>query len=109
MKGVPGMSILLSFIVALCGLNPSAAPGVEDVVPIAAGQAQLFVDDFLIATQNELQRTLHSPTKDNGGNVPILEAPEEATYIAYGSIVHDPKLKKYVMLFFQRSKAAHRG
>ena len=103
------MPIYLSLFVSFLGWNASTSPSVEDVVPVPAGQAQLFVDNYLIATQNELERTLHSPTKDHGGDVPILEAPKDATYIAYGSIVHDPKLNKYVMLFFQRGKAPGKG
>jgi len=96
------MSLCLPLIVSLVSLNISAVAADNPAVPVPAGQAQLFVDDYLIATQDQLERTLHSPTKDHGGNVPILEAPKGTTYIAYGSIVYDPKLEKYVMLFFQR-------
>lgn len=86
------------------GLSASQPSTKEESVRIRAGESQLFVDNHLIATQDRLQRTLHSPTKDHGGNVPILEAPEGSTYIAYGSIVFDEKLKRYVMLFFERGK-----
>jgi hypothetical protein len=98
------MGICVHLIVLQLGLGVSSPAAVEDVVRVPAGQAQLFVDNELIATQNQLQRTLHSPTKDHGGNLPILEAPEGTTYIAYGSIVFDAKLGKYVMLFFERGK-----
>lgn len=103
------MYLCFRVMVSLLGWNAVAASTVEDVATIPAGQPQLFVDDHLIATQNELERTLHSPTKDEGGNKPILEAPEDATYIAYGSIVFDTHLRKYVMLFFQRGEAPGRG
>lgn len=102
------MLAYLSLLASVAALSPSAVPA-EDAVPVRAGQAQLFVDNFLIATQEDLERTLHSPTKDHGGNEPILEAPEGTTYIAYGSIVHDPRLKKYVMLFFERGKTRGGG
>jgi hypothetical protein len=102
------MSFRLSVLVLLAGASVFAAPGgrnaADDPVRVEAGEPQLFVDDFLIATQNGLERTLHGPVKEQGGNVPVLEAPPGSTYIAYGSIVRDPKLDAYVMLFFQRGR-----
>jgi hypothetical protein len=92
------------FIASFLAIHPYVIAAADAPVRIPAGQAQLFVDDELIATQDQLERRLHTPIKDNGGNVPVLEAPEGRTYIAYGSIVHDPKLEKYVMLFFERGK-----
>ncbi len=103
------MLFSFSLLLLLSATSPSAAVVEEAPVSVPAGQAQLFIDDELIQTQNDLVRTLHSPTKDHGGNLPVLEAPESTTYIAYGSIVHDPKLDKYVMLFFQRGKVAGGG
>ncbi len=68
-----------------------------------SGEAQLFVDDYLISRQDGLVRTLHQPKKDNGGNEPVIALGDEfgstkATLEANGTIVYDPKLKKYVML-----------
>ena len=37
-------------------------------VTLNRGQAQLFVDDHLIATQDGLKRTLRQPEKDRGGH-----------------------------------------
>ncbi len=69
---------------------------------ITRGQAQLFVDDHLIAAQTDLRRTLHQPTKDDGGNIPVISLDSEyegkaATLEANGSIVYDTRLKKWVM------------
>ncbi len=75
----------------------SQTQAAEPPVPVKAGQAQLFVDDFLIESQTNLRRTLHQPVKDNGGQVPMLAAREGAGLLAYGSIVYDPRLKRYVM------------
>lgn len=94
----------LTVLSVLCIGTWVAASSPDEAVYIAAGQAQLFVDNQVIATQDRLERTLHSPTKDQGGNLPILEAPAGTTYIAYGSIVFDPKLNQHVMLFFERGK-----
>jgi hypothetical protein len=66
-------------------------------------EAQLFVDDELIESSDGLVRTLHQPQKDNGGNVPVLAITDEfdgitATLQANGTIVYDPKLRKWVMI-----------
>jgi hypothetical protein len=71
-------------------------------ITLKSGEAQLFVDDYLISTQNDLVRTLHQPKKDNDGNQPILALDNEfgetkATLEANGTIFFDPKLKKWVM------------
>lgn len=72
-------------------------------LPIPAGQAQMFIDDALIESHEGLRRTLHQPTKDDGGNVPVLALESEfdagvsATLEANGSIVFDPRLEKWVM------------
>jgi hypothetical protein len=71
--------------------------------PIALGpEAQLFVDDFLIDSQENLKRTLNQPKKDNDGNMPVISLEDEfgdagSTLEANGTIVYDPRLGKYVM------------
>ncbi|MEO6436751.1 MAG: hypothetical protein ABIP55_13460 [Tepidisphaeraceae bacterium] len=74
----------------------------EGPISVPRGQAQLFVDDFLIDTQADLKRTLHQPKKDDGGNIPVIALENEfgglpATLEANGTIVYDPRLKKHVM------------
>jgi hypothetical protein len=71
----------------------SAAPAIS-VLPEAA---QLFIDDVLIAQQSGLRRTLHQPVKDNDGNSPLIAARSGTTLLAYGSIVRDVHLNRYVM------------
>ena len=71
-------------------------------VPVKSGLAQFFVDDYLIAAQNDLKRTLRQPKKDHGGNEPVIAIDEEfgdtkSTLEANGTIVFDPRLKKWVM------------
>jgi hypothetical protein len=71
-------------------------------VHVENGQAQLFADDYLIALQSDLQRTLRQPRKDGGGNEPVIALGEEfgdtkGTLEANGSIVFDSKLKRWVM------------
>lgn len=75
-------------------------------VKIDPGVAQLFVDDYLIADQQGLKRTLHQPVKDDGGNVPVLAIDPgingefdgtPGTLQANGTVVYDSKLKKWVM------------
>jgi hypothetical protein len=74
-----------------------------DPVPIQRDVAQMFVDDYLIGSQTDLRRTLRQPKKDGDGHTPVLELSSEfgnatGTLEANGTIVFDPKLKKYVML-----------
>jgi len=78
----------------LIDLRPAAA---ERVLTVPRGEVQLFVDDVLIDSQTGLNRTLRSPKKDHGGERPIIAAPDGTTLLAYGSIVRDTKLGKYVM------------
>ena len=59
--------------------------------------AQLFIDDVLIEQQSDLRRTLHQPAKDNDGNSPLIAARSGMTLLAYGSIVWDTRLNRYVM------------
>jgi len=71
-------------------------------IVVLTNSPQLFVDDFLIHGQQDLQRTLHSPKKDQDGDEPVIALTDEfssdsATLEANGSIVYDPKLQRYVM------------
>jgi hypothetical protein len=71
-------------------------------IPLQTGIAQLFIDDYLIASQENLQRTLNQPAKDLSGTLPIIALEDEfeypgSTLEANGTIVYDPVLKKYVM------------
>ncbi len=72
----------------------AAAPA---AVPIEAGVAQLFIDDFLIDAQSGLKRTLRQPRKDDDGSAPVIALASEASLMAKGTIVYDPRLERYVM------------
>ncbi|RKX32511.1 MAG: hypothetical protein DRP71_11920 [Verrucomicrobia bacterium] len=74
----------------------------DDMRTIENGVAQLFVDDQMIASSEDLVRTLHEPVKDDGGDKPVIEVStlfgeEPATLEANGTIIFDPMLKRYVM------------
>lgn len=81
------------------GQNPDTSlPPVE----IRTGEAQLFVDDYLIASQTQLKRTLHQPKKDFDGQHPVVAIEDEfgetkSTLEANGTILFDPRLNKWVM------------
>ena len=96
-------TFVLSLLFLITARLPAApAPG-DPPIPIEHDVPQLFVDDALIDTQANLKRTLHQPKKDNGGNEPILSITDQyggtpATLEANGTIVFDPKLKKWVMI-----------
>jgi len=94
--------IASALFLLFCSLMMSATKEAASPVAVKRGVAQLFVDDFLIASQTGLKRTLRQPKKDNGGNVPILALDNEyggyrATLEANGTIIFDTRLKKYVM------------
>ncbi len=83
--------------------TPAAQPAPQQPgISVRKGVPELFVDDALIAAQSGLRRTLHSPKKDGGGNTPVLAiedefGPNTSTLEANGTIVWDPRLKKWVL------------
>jgi len=88
-------------VAALC-LAGAARADTPEALPIESDAAQLLVDDFLIESQSNLQRTLHQPRKDHDGSEPVIKLQDEfgqtpATLEANGTILFDPKLKKWVM------------
>ncbi len=91
-RQVIGLKLAVALTVAGCGGPDGSRP-----VRVERGVAQLFIDDLLIAGDRGLVRVLHQPVKDAGGQAPLIEAAEGTTLLAYGSIVHDRKLGRYVM------------
>jgi hypothetical protein len=92
---------VLAWILVAVSRAPAAEPSVP-LLRLARGQAQLFVDDFLISQQSGLVRTLNQPRKDGGGRRPVLALEGEfgetkGTLEANGTILYDPKLQKWVM------------
>lgn len=75
----------------------------------------LFVDDYWIESHENLQRTLHQPVKDFGGNRPVIALENEfgdfaGTLEANGTIVYDPRIQKFVMFalgFSVEGRATH--
>src|SRR5262245_52939511 len=101
-----GSTLVSSLAVILFGgIWRGEARGADVSTPplrLKSGQAQLFVDDFLISEQRGLTRTLRQPKKDQEGNRPVLALEGEfgdtkATLEANGTILQDPKLGKWVM------------
>lgn len=88
-------------ITLVCALMFIPCTAVAEPIVVRPGVPHLFVDDLLIESQSNLKRTLHAPVKDNGGNAPLLaladEVPAPATLEANGTILYDPRLKKWVM------------
>lgn len=91
--------------VIMTALTSSSMAAARESEPVKVESAvpQLFIDDYLIESQSGLKRTLHQPKKDNGGNEPLLAITDEfdgvpATLQANGTIVYDPKLRKWVMI-----------
>ena len=69
---------------------------------VQAGVAQLFIDDRMIDQESGLQRTLHQPAKDDEGSTPLIAARTGTTLLAYGTIVRDTRLNRYVMFVQER-------
>ena len=85
-------------VAALCLLLPASLPA-ADSAPLAVprGVAQLFVDDLLVADSTGLRRTLRQPRKEGGGENPLIAPAPGQDLQAYGSIVRDARLGKFVM------------
>jgi hypothetical protein len=93
---------LISCLVIAFGVIQVVECASKKPLLIQDGVAQMFIDDYLIESSITLERTLHQPKKDNDGNFPIIELGDEygkdgATLEANGTIVYDPKIKRYVM------------
>lgn len=99
------MRIVLCVLVMGIVVREAAAQVQDPALPpvtLRSGEAQLFVDDALIGWQSGLVRTLRQPRKDDGGQTPVIAIDEEfgataSTLEANGTIVYDPRLKKWVM------------
>lgn len=103
LKGTCRMKLTLCMALAIGLLGTHLGQGLslcwaaDEAVHVGKGVAQLFVDDFLIESQTDLKRTLHRPVKDEGGRVPVIEAAKGTSLQAYGGILYDVRLQKYVM------------
>jgi hypothetical protein len=87
----PSVCILLLFV------GPSLLAETLPPVPIQPGVAQLFIDDAVIQSEQGSIRTMHQPVKEDGGEKPLIDAPPHTSLLAYGTIVFDVKLQRYVM------------
>ncbi len=91
------MPALYCIIIFAISFNYSLA----GAVVIHKDEPQLFIDDFLIESSDGLRRTLHEPTKDHGGNRPVIELVDEFGEnngsLQAATILFDSKLGKYVM------------
>jgi hypothetical protein len=97
-----GLALWLSISISIPAGAARGADASGAVVKVERGQAQLFVDDFLISQQSGLARTLHQPKKDRGGNEPVIALEDEfgaikATLEANGTILYDPRIERWVM------------
>jgi len=88
---------------ALVGSLLTGVAGATDPLRVGRGVPQLFVDDALIESQIDLKRTLHQPVKDGGGNIPLIVPAEGKDLQAYGTIVYDPRIAKYVMFMMEHT------
>lgn len=81
-------------LLSICARLPAETPA---PVAIQPGVSQLFIDDAIIQSEQGSIRTMHQPRKDHDGNEPVIQAPPHTSLLAYGTIVFDPKLQRYVM------------
>lgn len=89
--------VVVGALLGVSGAEVCRAQAADGVIEVRRGEAQLFVDDFLLASQLNLRRTLHQPRKDDGGNLPMIAPSPGDGLLAYGSIVYDRRLSRYVM------------
>ena len=94
---------LLLLLAGAGGITSLAQP-----VAVPRGEAQLFVDDQLVAESHALQRTLRQLRKDGGGLLPVLAFPQSfgpQTALQASAIVYDPRLHLWVMFCQARFKS----
>jgi len=115
---------VLHFLVILLAVVQSTFPGTclagsdranETTKPIdlAAGQRQLFLEDFLVAEMAGLKRTLHQPVDYEDNPVMLPEHSWEHRRIPFGSVFYSPTEKKfrcwYLTLNIYDSRPGFRG
>jgi hypothetical protein len=92
----------LLLVIFICCISYSCSPE-SAAISIENDKAQLFIDDYLIQSTDNLKRTLNTMVKDDNGNKPVIALENEfeglgATLQANGTIIYDPRIEKYVMI-----------
>jgi len=93
----------VGLLIAGLATKPLPCQAAGEPITIARDDPQLFVDDYLIESQIDLKRTLRRPVKDHGGRRPFIMPGHGEALQAWGSIVYDTRLEKYIMYLLYRS------
>jgi hypothetical protein len=88
---------LFTLLIVLSATAPQLWAAKDAACRVAAGVAQLFVDDQVVQSDQGAIRTLHQPVKDDGGERPVIASPEHTGLLAYGTIVFDSRIHRHVM------------
>ena len=91
------MRLTLRTLIVLASLCSLVSGQTRPPIRVQQGVAQLFVDDGVIEQATGVRRTLHQPAKDKDGQTPLIPARDGTTLLAYGSIVRDTRLNRFVM------------
>lgn len=96
MKGL-ATSLFWLLLSACCCVAQSAATEEGSSVPVDVSSGpQLFLDDHLIAAQDNVRRELEKPRKHPAGPLIVRDQPWEKRFIElYGSVVYDARLGKF--------------
>lgn len=81
-------------IISVC-LLATGARGGGKLTTLSAGP-HLFVDDYLIAEQHGLVRTVNHPERLSG---PVVTGPEDKCFQPYVTVVRDPETKRFRMWY----------
>ena len=84
---------------SLCGLGILSS--VAGAAPVAISNGpQLFLDDYLIARMDNLERSLQQPTKHPSNPLVVQHFPwERRTISVYGTVLYEPDLGKFRMWY----------
>ena len=89
MKHSITMIAVFFFLWALTAMGET--PG----IPIS-DQPQLFLDDYLVRSMDNLKRTLEKPAKETANPLIVRDRPWERRVIEiYGTVLYDPAVEKY--------------
>lgn len=90
-------SISTGLTVLLLSTGLASVVRADDPIAVKPGVPQMFIDDGIIGAEKGSIRSMHQPAKDEDGQRPVIASPEHTSLLAYGSIVFDTRLNRYVM------------
>ncbi len=110
---VISLVVVLPTFAQTCFAGSARANETTKPIDFVPGQKQLFLDDFIVAESDGLDRTLHHPVDYEKNPVMLPEHPWEHRRIPFGSVLYSPAERMfrcwYLALNIYDSRPGFRG